>query len=178
MKNYDRTTFLKRYKSLLESVFQLNNLTSTTNNLNVPENFGSVGLERNATNFQGTPKDWFQLEKYDWSELQFEYLKKISDLCKSRNWRFSVFIPPKRQDFIMKYRDDCKIIHKEYLEQIESTGFDSPIFGKFNDIHDDDVFSEAYHLNKTGQEEYSEIFFSLAIKSRNPFTKEYDWFRN
>lgn len=175
---HDRTTFIKRYKVLLESIFHLNKLASATNNLEFPQDFGSVGLVRNATNFQASPKDWFQLEKYDWSEIQFEYLKKISELCKSRNWQFSVFIPPKRIDFVMKYREDCKIIHKEYIERVDKTGFDSPIFGSFNDIDDYEAFSEAYHLNKIGQEKYSEIFFSIAKQSSKTFTKEYDWLRD
>jgi hypothetical protein len=175
---HDKSALIKRYKSFIGFITPFNFVNSESKNYSIPKDFGSVALEREASNFNDSPSDWFQIEKYGWSEIQFEYLQKISELCYSRKWNFSVFVPPKRFDYIKAYKKECKIIHKEYLERIDNTGFNSPIFGKFSEIDDFNAFSEAYHLNRKGQEKYSEIFFNLTKQSNRPFTKEYDWLRD
>jgi hypothetical protein len=175
---HDKSAMLKRYKSFIGFITPYKFVNSESKKFSIPKDFGSVALEREASNFNDSPSDWFQIEKYGWSEIQFEYLQKISELCYSRNWNFSVFVPPKRLDYLKVYRKECKSIHKEYLEHIDNTGFNSPIFGKFSEIDDFNAFNDAVHLNKIGQEKYSEIFFNLTKQSNSPFTKEYDWLRN
>lgn len=175
---HDKSALFKRYKSLISLIISTYHINSESQNFLIPKDFGSFALEREANNFDNSLSDLFQIEKYGWSEIQFKYLRKISELCYSRKWKFSVFVPPKRSDFTQSYKKECKIIHQEYLERIDNTGFNSPIFGKFNEIDDFNAFSEAYHLNKKGQEKYSEIFFNLTKQSNRAFTKEYDWLRD
>lgn len=172
----DKSVFLKRYKSFLKLLLGINQ--SVKENLVIPNDFGSVTLNTEAVNFDATT-DLFQKDKYGWSEIQFEYLAKIENMCKIKNINFSLFIPPKRSDYSTIYHKEYQIIHNQYMEKIEQYGVHSPIFSK-NDImdkYDDSIFFvDAYHLNAKGQAKFSEIFYELSQKENELYSKDYSWY--
>ena len=111
--------------------------------------------------------------------MQFIYLHKIAILCNEKNIKFAVFIPPKRSDFSKVYKEKCQLIHSQYLKKILNVGFNSLIFGEFDQLDklgDYDNFTEAYHLNKKGQELYSRIFYELTKNQLVYFSENYEWF--
>lgn len=180
-KEHDNSALLKRYKSFLTFILPNNFHNSAIKNLKIPEDYGSFALERKATNFNGSAANWFQIEEYGWSELQFIYLKKIAELCDNKKIKFAVFLPPKRSDYTTDYKENCSLIHNEFLNNLFDNSFNSPIFGKFDqmDSHGDfNNFAEAFHLNKNGQIEYSKIFYELTRNKMSTFSKEYSWFDN
>ena len=171
---HDKSSFLKRYKGFFKYLFSSKQHYTYNENSNPPTDFGSVVLEGKAKNFNEPINDWFQLDKYGWSDLQFEYLQKISELCKEKNINFAAFIPPKRSDFSIVYKDKCNLIHDEYLKKLANVGFISPILGVFDQLDkkgDKDNFIEAYHLNKKGQVLYSRIFYELSNMQMSFFSE-------
>jgi hypothetical protein len=178
-KEHDKSSFIKRYKSFFKYLFTNEQHTIYNENFTTPIDFGSVVLKGKAVNFNQPINESFQLDKYGWSDLQFEYLKKISELCKEKNIKFAVFIPPKRSDYSKVYKEKCNLIHDEYLKKLVNVGFNSSIFGVFDQLDkmgNEDNFTEAYHLNKKGQDLYSKIFYELTTKQMSSFSKSYDWF--
>lgn len=178
-KEHDKSAFLKRYISLISSILPHNSNVSTNKNQKIPKDYGSIELNSRAINFNDLAYSWFQINKYGWSELQFIYLKKIAELCNIKKIEFAVFIPPKRSDYSKDYKDNCSLIHNEFLNNLVDQNFNSKIFGKFNQLDrlgDFDNFKEAYHLNKNGQKKYSKLFYELAKNKKNTFSKDYSWF--
>lgn len=176
-KEHDKSAFFKRYKSLL-SIFNNSTLTYSDSDINIPSDFGSVALNRTDVNFNDS-SDWFQIESYDWSDLQFTYLRKIQDYCATNNIKFALFIPPKRSDYSNSYKNKFKEIHLDYVNKLDKNGITAPVFGKFNQmdtIGDSLFFAEAYHLNEKGQKRYSEIFYNMTLLKNACFTKNYNWF--
>lgn len=176
-KEHDKSAILKRYKSLL-SILKNSTSIYSHSEINIPSDFGSVALNRTDVNFNDSG-DWFQIESYDWSDLQFTYLRKIQDYCAVNNIKFSLFIPPKRSDYSDSYKKYFKEIHFDYVTNLDKNGINAPIFGKFNQlatIGDSLFFAEAYHLNEKGQKKYSEIFYNMTLLKNEYFTKNYKWF--
>lgn len=176
-KEHDKAAFIKRYKELVKYFFKSKELNGNKN-FKIPKDFGSVKLKRTAVNFN-TNSDWFQLEKYGWSYIQFEYLKKIEILCKKNNINFSVFIPPKRVDYTEFYKLKHKNVHEEFTTILSRHDLESNIFGKYdilNKKNDSSLFSEAYHLNENGQIAFSKIFYELSTLPKNEYHKNYSWF--
>ena len=179
-KEHDKSSFLKRYKNFYEYLFpsEINDSYYKIVD-NPPSDFGSVVLDGKATNFNFPINESFQIDKYGWSDLQFIYLHKIAILCNEKNIKFAVFIPPKRSDFSKVYKEKCQLIHSQYLKKILNVGFNSLIFGEFDQLDklgDYDNFTEAYHLNKKGQELYSRIFYELTKNQLVYFSENYEWF--
>jgi hypothetical protein len=175
---HDRSIFLKRYKSFLKYLFPSENSYHEINQ-EVPIDYGSIKLTNKPKNFNSPINEFFQIDKYGWSELQFLYLTKIVSLCKTRNIYFSAFIPPKRSDYSDTYKSKCSLIHKEYVNNLVNANFSAPIFGKFNQldtIGDYDFFQEAYHLNSHGQEVYSVLFYDMILNKKEIFSSKYSWF--
>ena len=178
-KEHDKSSFLKRYKGFFKYLLSKKQHNTSNENITTPLDFGSVVLGGKAVNFDQPINEWFQLDKYGWSDLQFDYLQKIAELCKEKNIKFAVFIPPKRSDYSRVYKEKCHLIHDEYLIKLSNVGFNSPIFGLFDQLDkmgDEENYTEAYHLNKKGQELYSRIFYELTTKKMSSFSKNYDWF--
>lgn len=176
-KEHDKSAFFKRYKSLL-SIFNNSTLTYSDSDINIPPDFGSVELNRTAVNFNDS-SDFFQIESFDWSDLQFTYLRKIQDYCATNNIKFALFIPPKRSDYSNSYKNKFKEVHVEYVNKLDKNGITAPVFGKFNQmdtIGDSVFFAEAYHLNEKGQKTYSEIFYNMTLLKNECFTQNYNWF--
>jgi hypothetical protein len=174
---HDKMVFLKRYKSFFKYLFKFSG-GNIKKESTIPKDFGSVALHRTAVNFNNLD-DWFQLEKYGWSDLQFQYLKKIEELCNVNKVRLSLFIPPKRSDYSEFYLEECKLIHIDYVDKLVQFGISSPIFGKFNlydNVDDYTLFAEAYHLNEKGQIKFSKSFYELSVKQNIKFSKDYSWF--
>lgn len=175
---HDKLVFLKRYKSLITHYLGINPSISRKHTVPPPE-LGSQTLLRAPTNFDIS--DWFQLNKYSWSDLQFKYLKKIELLCQEQGIAFFLFIPPKRSDYTAYYKTKCQTEHAEYLNKLAHEGINSPIFGHYNSLDtlgDSILFAEAYHLNKEGQQLYSELFYELSKSELTEFSASYDWFLN
>lgn len=174
---HDKSVFLKRYKSFFSYLFKTSNHKVKKDSV-IPEDFGSVALHRAAENFEHID-NWFQLEKYGWSDLQFNYLKKIEDLCDSLKINFSVFIPPKRSDYSVNYKNEFELTHKSYTQKLSQVGISSPIFGKYDildNVGDSTLFTEVYHLNEKGQIKFSSIFYELSIKQNTKYSEDYSWF--
>ncbi len=176
-KEHDRNAFFKRYKNLL-SLFKNSTPAYYDSVTNIPSDFGSVSLNRSDVNFNDL-RDWFQIESFGWSDLQFEYLRKIQDYCATNNIKFSLFIPPKRSDYSNSYKRNFKDTHIDYVNKLDENGITALIFGKFNQldtIGDSLFFAEAYHLNEKGQKRYSEIFYNMTLLENECFSKNYNWF--
>jgi len=176
----DRNCLQKRYKGFFN--FAFNPLKGNNNGnyiLDIPDDFGSVVLNREALNFNPPIGNSFQTLEFGWSDLQYQYLFKIAELCKEKNVSFTVFIPPKRSDYSAVYKSILKETHNGFISNLIDVNFSAQIFGTFNqldNIGDDRFFTDAYHLNSAGQEKYSEIFFKMQNGKKDMFSKDYQWF--
>lgn len=173
----DKNVFLTRYEQLIN--FLNNTQTShMRTNIITPQDFGYTSLKSKAINFEATT-DFFELEKYGWSELQFEYLAKIESICQSKNIGFSLFIPPKRSDYSAIYKEKYQDTHTQYMQKLSKYNIHSPIFGKYNILDgygDSTLFVESYHLNEKGQAKFSKIFYDLSKKKSKSFSPNYSWY--
>jgi len=178
---HDNAALLKRYKNILTFFYPkiLNN--SSDKNIEIPENYGSATLERKPKNFNEPVATAFQIDKYGWSDLQFAYLKKIIKICNDKNIKFVLFIPPKRSDYTKDYKENCLLIHHEFIEKLDNLNSNVPIFGKFDQLDnlgDFENFAEPFHLNKTGQSRYSKLFYQQTSNNIEVFSKKHVWFNN
>ncbi len=177
---YDKSAFLKRYKNFVKFILPLRRNTSRKSAVQpIPYDFGSEEIGDEDVDYENTLDDWFQLEKYGWSELQWQYLKKTLDLCKARHIRFYAFIPPKRADFTPLYRAKFSAEHEEYVHRLVELGFSEPTFGYFDQFDKyggAENFVDSYHLSRAGQKKYSEVFLSIAAENMRPFSADYNWY--
>ena len=176
---HDNGVFIKRYKSLFSNLNK-NSSTKIKKNLIVPNDFGSVQLDKNPVNFNEKVESWFQIDDYGWSELQFHYLEKIVRYCAMKNVELNFFIPPKREDFTIGYMNGCQNIHKEYISKMQQSSTKIGVFGTFKQlaqIGDSIYFVDGIHLNKTGQKKYSELFYTMMNDKHQLFSKDYNWFQ-
>jgi hypothetical protein len=171
-----------RYQGLFKYLLYTLNLTLQHNShlYDIPEDYGTLVLQDRPVNFNGRAGDYFKIEKYGWSELQFEYLVKILDLFKEKKIDFKVFLPPKRSNFSKDYKSNCTVIHNEFMENLSKVNFSAPVFGKFDQLDtlgDYELFSDDCHLNAIGQGVYSKLFYDM-IKTNiyQKFDKHYSWF--
>lgn len=178
---HDKSALLKRYKSLAELISLNKQKKANEMNSKVPSDFGSVALDKYAINFNDPINNWFQIDKYGWSDLQFNYLRKLKDLCKTKNIKFVVFIPPKRSDFSYIYQNECKSAHNEFVSKLQTLEIDPLVIGHFDELErigDSIYFAEAFHLNRKGQKKYSELFYRMMQNDTMILTPKYDWFLN
>ena len=176
---HDKTAFLQRYKVLLSVLLNEKPIVSSIKRV-VPPDFGSVALTRIPKNFDEKPIEMFQIKTYGWSDLQFTYLKKIIDYCKAKQIPFSMFIPPKRTDFIKAYKADCAEIHQDYLKHLQEKEIQGPIFGTFDQLEkqgDAHCFVDGIHLIQQGQQQYTELFYRLTQERKAVFSVEYQWYK-
>ena len=174
---HDKSTFIERYKALFKYILNSSQKKHVENFI-TPEDFGSVALHRTAINFNNL-SDSYQLEKYDWSNLQFEYLKKIESLCEVNKIKFCLFIPPKRSDYTQHFKNSYQEVLKEYNIKIAQNEIISPIFSKLDILDkqgDSTLFAEAFHLNEKGQIKFSKLFHELSIKQMEEYSIDYNWF--
>ncbi|NWJ51779.1 MAG: hypothetical protein HXX14_13040 [Bacteroidetes bacterium] len=174
---HDKTTFLKRYIAFFDFVFSTR---GKSNDLirEIPTDYGSFKLKGKPKNFKESVDNWFETDRYGWSQLQFIYLQKIISFCKTKNIEFIPFLPPKRSDFTDIYKLKCKSIHKEFTDNLIKTNFTLNIFGKFNQLDklgNYNLFVEAYHLNPLGQSVYSVIFYKMILPKKDVFNNQLLW---
>lgn len=175
---HDQSAFLQRYKLFFAHFFGEDPQSSEKKSI-LPKDFGSDVLTQIPKNFKNDPHKLFQVERYGWSNLQFEYLKKIIKFCELNHIQFYNFVPPKRSDFNRLYKVDCAQIHQEYIQKLLKNSIHPKVFGTFDQlIHDGDSlnFVDALHLSERGQKKYTEIFYQLTQSSNQPFQKQYSWF--
>lgn len=184
MMENDRNFYIKKYKSFFRYFLSMSFRPieqNSTSNYNIPVDFGSEKLLKKPTNFNQPVNELFKINKLGWSQLQFVYLTKIADLCKSKDIYFSSFVPPKGKDYSQTYKLKCKSIHDEFISHLIYVDFAEPIFGVYDQLDKlggDDLFLESYHLNSHGQEVYSSIFYSLLSMRNTNVGSEYQWFAN
>lgn len=159
---HDRQVFSKRYKNFINSFFTSSSRHAVLRQ-QVPADFGSGTIFIKPKNFDIAIHKKFQLERYGWSDLQFEYLQKIVTLCKSKNIPFTAFIPPKRSDYIADYKQHCAKINASFFVKLKAAGFNSPVIGSYHQLqtYGDSLFADAYHLNDKGQQVYSVLFYNM-----------------
>lgn len=160
-KEHDARLWPRRYKSLFAALLPAS--SPGIKNLPVPAGFGSATIKRKPVNFNDPVYRKFQVDKYGWSNLQFEYLQKMVLLCQRNNISFTAFYFPKRSDFVADYTTNCKEVHAAFLTNLKKAGFTSPITGSFDQLKEygDSLFADAYHLNEEGQQFYSKLFRSM-----------------
>jgi hypothetical protein len=174
----------KRYQEIFKYLYLCLNVNYQykTNIYEIPPDFGSVKLEGKPKNFDNPVHEYFEIEKFDWSELQFVYLSKILNLCKDKNINFFVFLPPKRSDFSEDYKLNCKIVHEDFLNNLNKINFVAPVIGKFDQLDalgDSTLFAEPFHLNSLGQDVYTDIFFKMINdKIVHKINNQYSWFND
>ena len=156
-KEYDARLFAQRYKALFH--FPDPDHPASIAQSKIPADFGSVALTKKPVNFNDPVTKKYRLKDYGWSELQFTYLQKIVTLCESNGIAFTAFYPPRRSDFILDDEKNGRDIRLSFEEQLMKAGFNRSIHPL--QLLKDDLFADAYHLNKAGQETYSRYFFSF-----------------
>lgn len=175
---HDSKFFFKRYKGFFNYIIPFK-FSKRNEDLTIPLNYGSVKLERKPLNFNEPICEMFQIEKYGWSGLQFEYLIKIAELCEKNNIQMNVFLPPKRSDYSTTYKTECNLIHQDFKNKLEDLNFREPIFGTFDQLDtlgDKDLFAEAYHLSSDGQSVYTKLFQKMIKAKKVLYTVDYKWF--
>ena len=176
-KEHDKSAFSKRYKAYFDYISNSKKGNSLKNEI-IPKDFGSIALEHTALNFS-TLNDIFQTNKYGWSSLQFEYLKKIETLCDENKIKLNLFVVPKRSDYSKFHKNNFVKYHEEYLNKMAEISMKSPIFGKLDLLDskgDSILFTEAFHLNKAGQVKFTKLFYELTLKPNQTYLTDYDWF--
>lgn len=177
-RNEDPSTFIKRYQSFVKAFTKKQKRKNNKANNEIPEDFGSETLHRAAKNFGDSIEDLFKVDKYGWSEIQFAYLTKIEQLCIQKNIDFTVFIPPKRKDYIQKYKSEWMAYHQSYKSKL-ANHISSPIFGKFDIFHYDTLapnFIDNIHLNEMGQDAYTKVFYESTRENHMVNSTDYEWF--
>jgi hypothetical protein len=161
----DPRLFPKRYKAFISSLVPRSSRLVQSDS-SIPPGFGTAVLNRPPVNFSNPVHERFQLEKYGWSDLQFEYLQKIWQLCKERKINFHLFHTPKRRDFIDDYEKKGAHIQASFQQKLVAAGFTEPVLGSIDQLEEyqDSIFADAYHLNKSGQSIFSKKMWVL-IKS-------------
>ncbi len=175
---HDRKFFFKRYQGLFNYIIPFK-FSRKNENFTIPLNYGSVKLERIPLNFNEPICEMFQIDIYGWSDLQFEYLIKIADLCKRNNIKMNVFLPPKRSDYSNTYKAECNVIHQDFKNKLEFLNFRESVFGKYDQLDslgDKKLFAEAYHLNSDGQTVYTKWFLKMIKAKKESFSADYKWF--
>jgi hypothetical protein len=132
--------------------------------LSIPPDFGSFKLNRTAINFNEVNEDCFDIKKFGWSDIQFEYLLKIKNLCHAKSIKIVFVVPPKRKDYIDVSLNKFESENKIWWEKICSILPNEKIVGTYDALchfNQDSIFAEAYHLNYKGQ-----VIFTSYLKNK------------
>jgi hypothetical protein len=142
---------------------------SPIKNVKVPDDFGSVKLNSQAINFNEVNQDFFQLADYGWSQVQFDYLKKIDSLCALKKVKVIYIISPKRKDYVSTCIEKFNLEHNRWWTLINETIPNAEIIGTYGALKNYDqnkIFADAYHLNGFGQNIFSEYVKDNISKSK------------
>lgn len=154
-----------------------NSKTFKPKKMSIPHDFGSVKLNRTAINFNEVNEDLFDIKKFGWSDIQFEYLLKIKNLCHAKNIKIVFVVPPKRKDYIELYVNKFQTENKVWWEKICSILPNENIVGTYDALYhynQDSIFAEAYHLNGKGQVIFT-CYLKNAILNPQKIEKKYNF---
>lgn len=146
-------------------------------NEKMPSDFGSVKLNRTAVNFDKVNEDWFEINKFGWSNIQFEYLLKIKNLCNENGILLVFVVPPKRKDYIEVCLSKFESENKIWWEKICTILPNENIVGTYDAIssqNQDSIFAEAYHLNDKGQVVFSS-YLKAELNNPKKISKEFNF---
>ncbi len=179
----DKFIFMRRYIAFARYLFPLFNrmVYSQTPKTEVPYNNGSVILTKPPSNFDVTSEDIFDIDKYGWSDIDFDYFKKIDLLAKAHNIEFTFVVTPKRSDFTSLYKSSFKQCHNQFVKELLNHGFNGSIIGRFDlfeEYPSDSMFIDAFHLNKCGFNAFTTRFWTLmnSNNNNNSTINDYVWF--
>ena len=147
--------------------------------LPIPEDNGSVKLKLRSINFEEVKDDEYEIDKYGWSVIEFEYLEKIVQICKDNNTRLVFIFPPKRNDYIYWVHKKFNQEYTAWWTKVCTAIPGAMIAGNGSDLANysqDSVFQEAYHLNTAGQQIYSKIL-RAEIDSPSTISTNYSLFK-
>lgn len=156
-KGKDKAVFFTKFREYMKLYFpgeEAQNVIDT-----IPQDNGSVKLTVAADNFNKVNEDWFEINRYHWSDLQFEYLKRIKGYCRENGIRLIFVVPPKRADYITAAKTHFSREHEQWWARINSAiggEFIIGNYGCFERMKQDSIFVEAYHLNPAGQKLFTE----------------------
>ena len=161
MYKLDHSIFYEKLKYILLSSYLLYkytmNTTGIVNNV-VPDDNGSVKLTRSAINFKEANKDWFEINKFHWSDVEFSYLGRIKEICHQKNVKLIFLVPPKRNDYVIAVKNKFFTEYNQWWDKINNVIGGEYILGSDRTLalsNQDSIFAEAYHLNQNGQKYYS-----------------------
>lgn len=161
--NEDKLMPFKMYNNLYHILCynaKVNNNNPVSSKDTIPEDFGSDKLTTTGMKYQEADRDKFQIEKYGWSDMEFEYLAKIKELCKKNNIKLIFVIPPRRKNFIDYANSKFIKQNVEWWNRLDKVVNGEYVVGHYSDLkglNQESVFSEAYHLNSYGQNLFSKI---------------------
>ena len=162
----DNMVFFRRYQKLFEYFNTPVEIYSKSTQ--VPKGLGSTIITAPPVDFNDLVFEKFQIDTYGWSELQFEYLHKISKLCKEKKIDFYALIMPRRSDFTAKYIRDCKEIQLYFQNKIKNDFLPKHFVGKLNQVaylgDDSKLYENNAHLNAQGQQYFTKQFYELLTK--------------
>lgn len=145
--------------------------------IKIPSDFGSVKLNRTAVNFNEVNEDWFEINKFGWSNIQFDYLLNIKNLCDENGILLVFVVPPKRNDYIEISLSKFESENKIWWEKICTILPNENIVGTYDALsqqNQDSIFAEAYHLNDKGQVVFSS-YLKTVINNPKKIVKELDF---
>ena len=161
--DHDNLVFFDRYSNLFD--FFYSSLESNIKkNQKIPYDLGAMVSNQAPKEFNPAVRETFELEEYGWSDLEFNYLKKIVKLCKSNKIDFYAITMPRRTDFSKKYLKDCNDIQNQIESRLSNIYPKKRMIGKINcldSLGDQRLFINSDHLNAEGQLIYSKIFYNL-----------------
>jgi hypothetical protein len=138
--------------------------------ITIPSDFGSVKLKRTAVNFNEVKEDWFEISKFGWSNIQFEYLLKIKNFCHANGIILVFVVPPKRKDYVevsmTRFQSENKIWWEKICEILPNENIVGT-YDALSQLNQDSIFAEAYHLNDIGQ-----VAFSSYLKNEINYPKK------
>lgn len=153
----DKSTFLKRYKALLNH--WLIPCKKIEFNKEIPSNLGSGCKDSKETRVDN-PCDWY-IPEFMWSDLQFSYLEKIISLSEINNWELVFVYPPKHPKHRRLMKETCGEIYNEWYSRVDSITNIAQTVHLENSIQDTSMFIDGIHTNSRGQSHFSKIFEDL-----------------
>ncbi len=160
MHKKDPSVYFTKFKQIAGTYIHFNTLSKAFVNNEIPENYGSIVLNKGASNFQEINESWFEAKRYHWSDMQFEYLKKIKDYCVTKKIELIFIIPPKRTDYNTAIKKLFTEEHQQWWQKINQCIGGEKIVGRFSDLSSypqNSIFAESCHLNGNGQKVYTEL---------------------
>ena len=164
---HDNMVFFDRYINLYDYFFS-SDKSKLRNNTIIPPDLGAKITMEAPKEFNPAVRETFQLNEYGWSDLEFKYLQKIVELCKSNMIDFYAVTMPRRTDFSKKYLRECKDIQKQIDSRLSTIFPKKRMIGKIgclDSLGDEKLFINCDHLNAEGQLVYSRLFYNLINKN-------------